>query len=213
MADAPCAGCGKVLGFGEYTEAFGKEYHVDCFVCYCCKKPFPDGAFVNVDGKAAHDECAKKHAPLPSQQQRDTTVRTQAEADTCAGCAKPIVAGSNFLKTEGNGGKASFFHQDCAKCADCGKPIGQGKFGLSQGRPVHASCMHGAQETTGAPAEFNADDPCPTCGKRIQGQRKVTSLGNFHLTCFKCYRCGLGIRVEEKYFQENGKPLCHRCQK
>jgi LIM domain len=37
-----CAACGDNI-FNEMVEALDAQYHVSCFVCGNCRKPFPDG--------------------------------------------------------------------------------------------------------------------------------------------------------------------------
>ncbi|HKP51064.1 MAG TPA: protein DA1 [Chloroflexia bacterium] len=46
-----CAACGKVIT-GKYTNALGKSWHVEHFVCAQCGKPFAGRSFFERDGKA-----------------------------------------------------------------------------------------------------------------------------------------------------------------
>jgi hypothetical protein len=100
-------------------------------------------------------------------------------------------------------------------CHNCGKGLSGGKYAISNGHPIHLTCMHGAQVAGSQPAsEFDENDTCAKCRQRIQGQRKtVPGFGHFHLTCFKCVRCGLGIRTDQKYVKDDatGQPVCSRC--
>mmetsp|Transcript_13915 Transcript_13915/g.16027 ORF Transcript_13915/g.16027 Transcript_13915/m.16027 type:complete len:205 (+) Transcript_13915:31-645(+) len=203
MADDPCAGCGKPMGYGEYTEALGKEYHIDCFVCSVCRKSLSDGAFVDFNGKPTHNECAKS---LPKV--------TQEKIELCDGCKKPLKGGDNCYRLKDSDGKSLQFHDTCINCADCGKPIGAAKYALSHGKPVHMSCMHGAEVTKGDADQFAEDDLCQRCQQRIQGQRKtVPGFGHFHLTCFRCCKCGLGIRTDQTFVKDtaSGAPVCKNC--
>jgi len=54
---APCARCGRGLE-GRLLKALGKEYHADCFVCNKCSRAFPNGEFVDVNGRPTCEACA-----------------------------------------------------------------------------------------------------------------------------------------------------------
>jgi actin-binding LIM protein len=202
MADSPCGGCGKPMGYGDYTEALGKEFHVECFVCSVCKKDFPDNAYVELNGKPAHSACVK------------STKTTSEVIEVCSGCNEALKGGENCFRLKEEGGKVLQFHDRCVMCSDCGKPIGNAKYGVSHGKPVHLGCMHGAEITKEGPDQFAEDDMCQRCNQRIQGQRKtVPGFGHFHLTCFRCCKCGLGIRTDQTFVKDNtsGQPVCKNC--
>ncbi len=219
MADNPCAGCKKPMGYGEYTEVFGKEYHADCFVCSICSKPFPDGAYVDYNSTPAHGACASardKAAGSSASSSSGVPKKALSDSEVCSACGKPFQGGDDVCKLQGDGGKALYFHEKCVVCADCGKPIGSTKYGMSHGKPVHVECMHHADVTQdkAAVSEFAEDDMCQRCNERIQGQRKtVPGFGHFHLTCFKCSKCNLGIRSDQKFCKDEKtqKPICQRC--
>jgi hypothetical protein len=205
MADAPCTGCGKPMGSGDYEVANGKEYHVECFVCCFCQKPFPNGEFTMENDKPCHVKCADANAKPKA---------PAAAPDICAACNKVIPPGVEMFAVKDATDKSikRIFHTACFTCSDCGKPIGQKKHAISHGQPVHVECMHGAQQTSGPAAEFAADLKCQRCGEAIKGQKKeVPEFGSFHLTCFRCSVCSLGITKD--YFKDpsTGKPRCHRC--
>ena len=205
MADSPCAGCGKPMGYGDYEEACGKEYHVECFVCCFCKKPFEGGRFFEEDSQPCHEECIPKGP-----------AKEKAAPKSCAECGNVIGPGTEAFKVKyKDEDEAKMYHLKCIKCADCGKPIGEAKHAISHGRPVHTGCMHGAQRADGAAdvSEFAEDLKCSHCGEVIRGRKKeVPEFGSFHLTCFKCCKCGLGITGDTFYKDPGtGKARCHRC--
>lgn len=204
MADASCTGCGKPMGYGDYEVANGKEYHVGCFVCFYCKKPFPASKFAEHNGQICHAACIPATPAAPPRAQ-----------DLCGKCSGVIPPGSDCfkLKTTDPGDEGKVFHLNCIMCDDCKKPIGQAKYAVAHGRPVHLACMHGAQQTKEAAAEFAEGLPCSHCGEVIRGQKKeVPGFGTFHLTCFKCCKCGLGITREFFKDDATGKARCHRCK-
>lgn len=191
------------MGNGDYMEAFGKEFHMECFVCSVCKKDFPDNLYVDLDGKPAHQACTKPKKVLVD------------KIELCDGCKTPLQQGENCYRLKQSDGTVQQFHDRCVMCADCGKPIGTAKYGLSHGKPVHMTCMHGAQVTKDGPDQFAEDDLCKRCNERIQGQRKVVpGFGHFHLTCFRCCKCNLGIRTDQSFIKDSasGLPICPRCQ-
>jgi DNA-directed RNA polymerase subunit N (RpoN/RPB10) len=205
MADAPCAGCGKPMGFGDYEVANDKEYHTECFVCYFCRKPFPNGEFFMHNDHPCHNKCIDVNAVKP----------TEKKVDLCAECGKEIPENYEFLaiKDPKDDKVKRMYHPQCVMCAECGKQIGDAKYGLSHNKAVHEACLHAKQTFKGeATNEFDEDLKCDRCNEQIRGQRKVVpNFGTFHLTCFRCVACGLGIT--DKFFKDpaSGKALCHRC--
>lgn len=207
MADAPCAGCGKPMGYGDYEVADDKEYHVECFVCSFCQKPFENGEYCWDNTKRpCHKKCIEVNdKPKPK----------AVEPDICAECNKVIAQGAEFfaVKDGKDGTVKRLYHMCCFTCKDCGKVIGQKKYALSHGQPVHQECMHGAQSTSGAASEFAENLTCLRCGEPIRGQKKEVPEfgGSYHLTCFRCSVCSLGITKEFFKDPQTGKPRCHRC--
>ena len=206
------------MGYGEYTEALGKEYHADCFVCKLCKKPFADGAYVDLNGNPVHGACASAHDKAASSSSSSSSApkKQLSDSEICSACKKGFQPGDDVCRLQNEDGSSLHFHDKCVVCADCGKPIGASKYGISHGKPVHAGCMHHADITKdkAAVSEFAENDMCQHCNERIQGQRKtVPGFGHYHLTCFKCSKCNLGIRTDQKFFKDDktGKPVCHRC--
>ena len=204
MADLPCGGCGKPMGDGEYVTIDDKDWHTPCFVCNICKKPFPGGSYVIHDGKPVHGKCAPTKGGGGDGGGGETT---------CTECKKPFPAGGAIVDAQGRS-----FHPDCVKCSDCGKVIGTAKYAVMHGKPVHLTCGHGAQlqaPGTAAPAsEFAQSLMCKGCGLQIKGQKKtVPDFGDYHMTCFKCGKCGLGVTQEFLKDTATGKPWCHRCFK
>lgn len=53
----PCTACRKPL-VGKLVRALGKAYHSDCFRCASCRGAFPNGEFVDVNGKPTCEKCA-----------------------------------------------------------------------------------------------------------------------------------------------------------
>jgi hypothetical protein len=208
MADAPCAGCNKPMGYGDYEVANGKEYHLECFVCSFCQKPFPNGEFQLHNDKPCHEKCIDLNAkPKPKEPE---------PRDMCAACDKVIAPGVEMFAVKDATDRTlkRVYHTACFTCKDCGKPIGQKKHAISHGQPVHQECMHGAQQTFGdeKATEFAEDLKCDRCGEAIRGQKKtVPDFGTFHLTCFRCCACGLGITKEFFKDPATGKARCHRC--
>lgn len=192
------------MGTGDYVEVLGKEYHdPGCFVCAICKKDFPGGKYVAHEGKPVHNACIPKKQAEASKEPEDV----------CAECKKSIAPGTEFFKMRHEQGTDKVYHLRCIMCTDCKKPIGDAKYALCRGQPVHTACMHGAQKTDGAAQEFAEGTVCARCNEPIRGQKKtVPEFGSFHLTCFKCSRCNLGITKEFFKDDATGKPVCHRCK-
>jgi hypothetical protein len=118
-----------------------------------------------------------------------------------------------FKVTPQDGGAVKYYHHACFICTACNTPIGQKKYGLTHGRPVHEGCMHSAKQSKGdAAEEFAEGIVCKRCNEPIRGQKKeVPGFGSYHLTCFRCCACGLGITQEYYKDDATGDPRCHRC--
>ena len=217
MADAPCAGCGKPLGDGDYDVGPAeREYHPACFVCKKCKKPFPGGEFFDGgDKNPYHEACLPKTAPGPGPASAAAAAAASAPADKCDGCAKEFGKGETYVSLkpkEGSTSKGLNFHDKCFVCDDCKQPIGTKPYAVSHGKPVHESCTHGAiARKTGAANEFEQDLKCAACGDVVRGRKKDFNGGVYHLTCLRCSKCSLGITGD--CFLVDGKPVCHRCNK
>jgi hypothetical protein len=194
-----CGFCGKKLG-EEVLTILEKDIHPECFVCYRCTKPFPNDEFFDENGRIYHEKCLPKGC---------NTVKELAVTESCATCGKGFAAGATITKVEGQ-----LYHEGCFLCSRCGKAIAGSKYAITHGKPAHSTCLAGAA-TTGDKAEvkeFDADATCTQCGKPLQGQKKVVpGFGEFHLTCFKCSKCGLGIS-EDFYKGADGRQVCKRCK-
>jgi hypothetical protein len=192
------------MGYGDYQEALGKEYHIECFVCFYCKKGFPDSKFFTHEDHLCHEKCIPKSSAKEG----------PAEKRTCKECGHVIAPGTEFYRIKYTGDtEARDYHLRCVKCKECGKLIGLGKHAISHDQPVHIGCMHGAEQTKGPAQEFSEELKCTACGEQIRGRKKeVPEFGSFHLTCFKCCKCNLGI-TGEIYYKDpaTGKARCHRC--
>ena len=217
MSDAPCAGCGKPMGDGDYDEAEvdGKtlEFHPQCFHCARCRGEFPNGEYFVEKGKLyCSDKCADAANKLVK------TKEAPKPTDKCADCGKDIMEGDEFFAVKDGKDSAvkRAYHPECFKCPECGKPIGKERYWIDHGLPVHEACKHGGVRADyhGGEKEFDADETCARCGDRIRGQKKVVpDFGTFHLSCFKCCKCNLGITKE--FYKDpagSGGALCHRCK-
>ena len=53
-----CESCQQPL-VGKFVNLKDRNYHIECFVCSECKKPFDDLNFINALQKNWHKECFK----------------------------------------------------------------------------------------------------------------------------------------------------------
>ncbi|BGP23512.1 zinc finger, LIM-type protein [Rhodotorula toruloides] len=105
-----CRKCAKPIEGGAVTSSDGKivgKYHRDCFLCFECAAPFPDGDFYVYDGK-------------PFCQLHYHTLNGSLCAN--AGCGKPIEGSCVSLVGEENGGGGRY-HPPCFNCSTCHSPL------------------------------------------------------------------------------------------
>ncbi|BGP30821.1 hypothetical protein JCM10296v2_002578 [Rhodotorula toruloides] len=105
-----CRKCEKRIEGGAVTSSDGKiagKYHRDCFNCFDCAAPFPDGEFYVCDGK-------------PFCQLHYHTLNGSLCAN--AGCGEPIEGSCVSLVGEENGGGGRY-HPHCFNCSTCHSPL------------------------------------------------------------------------------------------
>jgi len=103
----PCATCGEMI-VGQCMNAVGKTFHPECFVCSKCNQKFPNGAFVEHDGKAY---CEPHY--------------TELFCPKCFTCNQPVVD-----KCVNAGTK--MFHPNHFTCTGCGKNLVGQKFSIEE---------------------------------------------------------------------------------
>ncbi|UMM18265.1 hypothetical protein L5515_014410 [Caenorhabditis briggsae] len=101
-----CTACSRPIS-DKLLRACGGVYHVNCFVCYSCKKSL-DGIPFTLD-KDNNVHCVPcfhdKFAPR------------------CAMCSKPIVPQDGEKESVRVVAMDKSFHVDCYKCEDCGMQL------------------------------------------------------------------------------------------
>lgn len=98
-----CPECSKpVLNF--CTEAMGKKWHPECFVCKNCEKCLGDEVFVENKGKPYCENCYNEEF-----------------APSCKVCTQPIVERFIFALN-------AHYHQKCFTCTTCKLPFPKSRF-------------------------------------------------------------------------------------
>lgn len=108
--------CGKCHNkiVGEVMHALNKTWHMTCFVCTQCSKPFTDGVFHLENDKPY---CVEDFNRLFS--------------TNCKGCNFPIAAGDHYLEAlDGQ------WHDSCFNCAVCHCDLKNVGFYASCNKPV-----------------------------------------------------------------------------
>jgi hypothetical protein len=99
----PCAACGKAIE-GATKMLDGQLFHLECYKCTVCSKPFQPG-----DKVLTHEKrliCM------------DDYLRTVCEK--CQGCKKPIFREPSLVALDGK------WHTNCLVCSMCGCKFGDG---------------------------------------------------------------------------------------
>jgi len=66
------------------VEALKQSWHVKCFVCTMCSKPFGNNKFINVDSKPYCEQCGRKAFVSGRMQRRNSTADLKKAAETPA---------------------------------------------------------------------------------------------------------------------------------
>lgn len=89
------------------TEAMGKVFHPQCFVCKKCGQTFSGSSFFEHESNAYHDTC------------RPTVSKViNPQSGSCASCRKAFDAAGKVV-TAGN----AKYHVSCFGCSVCNKQI------------------------------------------------------------------------------------------
>ncbi|KAJ3608164.1 hypothetical protein NHX12_025214 [Muraenolepis orangiensis] len=188
-----CQGCGEYVE-GEVVTALGKAYHPACFVCTCCRRPFPTGDRVTFNRKECLcQRCSAK--PRPS-----SPNNTNSFSDSCVGCGRTITNGQALLALQGR------WHLGCFKCSTCHHLL-TGEYITRDGLPY---CVRDYQVQFGV--------QCDACNQFITGKVLEDSFAgflwemagdrHFHPSCAQCCRCNLLFREGEDMFLQ-GSVMWH----
>lgn len=111
-----CSGCGESVRENYLTAANG-TWHPECFVCADCLKPFPDGRFMESDGRVL---CSLHFH--------------SRQGTLCGGCCEPIT-GRCISALDRK------FHPEHFVCAFCLRQLSQGIFKEQRGKPYCSPCF------------------------------------------------------------------------
>jgi len=195
-----CCKCGEEIK-DQILTAEEKKWHVKCFVCEMCSKPFMEGgamAYVKLkDGKCVCEACKAKHDGVD-----------EGEHLVCAGCGKDV--SGETLNFEGK-----TWHKQCFTCEFCQQPIlkeGTTEIALTKkdGKRACLDCGH-----AGAPPQKKGE--CAACGEPLGVDRVVAEEKSFHTYCFKCEDCKRHLhdpgQKELSYAKgSDGQRYCVDCQ-
>eukprot|EP00013_Stygamoeba_regulata_P023919 CAMPEP_0177652570 /NCGR_PEP_ID=MMETSP0447-20121125/13208_1 /TAXON_ID=0 /ORGANISM="Stygamoeba regulata, Strain BSH-02190019" /LENGTH=444 /DNA_ID=CAMNT_0019155839 /DNA_START=41 /DNA_END=1375 /DNA_ORIENTATION=- len=193
----PCARCGDNI-VGKVMKACDNTYHPECFVCTVCQLPFPDGKFIDQDGKPYCERdwqecflprCANCKGIIIGKRMTAFGRYYHPEHFVCGGCGTDLCKQTNVKQADDE-----IYCNECVKgrlkridpgttiCARCKKPIyGGDEYILLKGQRIH-------------PEHYK----CQACGCDFVG-------GNCHefqgeLYCWEDYKKLI-------------KDVCHACRK
>ncbi|XP_054279215.1 leupaxin-like [Macrosteles quadrilineatus] len=181
---AICAQCNKPIA-DTVTQAMGKSWHKEHFVCTHCKKPFNGSSFFVQDEKPYCEDDHKKLFPSGN--------CASGSNPLCAHCNKPIT--DTVLTALGK-----HWHKDHFVCAHCKKPITEAEFSTKDGQ---AYCE---KDYT---ALFRKK--CSGCGELIKDTVLTALDKHWHKQCFSCNKCKKPINAQQGFTEKNGMPFCMGC--
>eukprot|EP01090_Pellita_catalonica_P017642 TRINITY_DN536_c0_g1_i3.p1 TRINITY_DN536_c0_g1~~TRINITY_DN536_c0_g1_i3.p1 ORF type:complete len:528 (+),score=62.05 TRINITY_DN536_c0_g1_i3:141-1724(+) len=232
----PCAYCSKMI-VGRVTNALGKKWHPDHFVCETCSQPFKDGKFIEHQGKPYCEDhfyelfaprCTRCKQPVKTGCIHALDLDWHPEHFTCQGCGVSLVGA--VYKEAGGEPFCKKCHEDMVIvvdaeihiCSMCKKPI-IGEYIMLKGQYIHpehfdcAAC--GKKLTNGNCFQHKGKyyckedydklqiDTCAGCSKPIIG-RSCTAMGRvWHPEHFCCTVCHAPFNGRS-FYQKDGKPYC-----
>ncbi|CAG5112234.1 Oidioi.mRNA.OKI2018_I69.chr2.g6473.t1.cds [Oikopleura dioica] len=108
-----CAKCNKKI-IGDTMHALNQTWHMNCFVCIKCKKPFEDGVF---HWQNEQPYCVDDY--------------NQLFATFCRGCNMRVEAGDQYIEALGES-----WHDNCFTCSTCHIELKNVGFYNRNNRPV-----------------------------------------------------------------------------
>jgi len=139
-----CAHCAQPIADKAIT-ALGKKWHPDHFVCTTCNGPFPNGQFMERDGKPYCErdfyggfapKCAQCNSSITGDCLNALGQTWHPEHFTCAYCHKAF-GGDPFHEYQGKPYCEAHYNQVAGSiCAGCQKPI-SGRVVAAMGKKFH----------------------------------------------------------------------------
>jgi formylmethanofuran dehydrogenase subunit E len=145
---------------GAVTNAMEKTWHAEHFVCTQCGRPFPNGAFVEMDGKPY---CEEDYNEL--------------FGPKCAFCMKPIT--DTCITAVGRA-----YHPEHFYCNSCGVELRGKPYKEHEGEPFCVACK--AAKTTIIEPSVGI---CGKCKKPIIGEYITLHGQRMHPEHFRCEEC------------------------
>eukprot|EP01062_Namystynia_karyoxenos_P023321 TRINITY_DN19012_c0_g1_i1.p1 TRINITY_DN19012_c0_g1~~TRINITY_DN19012_c0_g1_i1.p1 ORF type:complete len:219 (+),score=76.57 TRINITY_DN19012_c0_g1_i1:87-743(+) len=150
-----------------------------------------------------------------------------SSVEKCAGCHLEFEDGEKILEACGLD-----WHHSCFRCYNCAKEFTERdadgdlvyalqKMQDGKDRPMHAHCsqhyidQHAKKTVKGSYSVEKVFDnhigTCRKCAKEIKGNvkriPKAEEVMTYHLTCFKCEKCGYSFRDNDTFhWIADGKP-------
>eukprot|EP01132_Coremiostelium_polycephalum_P000437 gene437-553_t len=188
-----CGACGEMI-VGVSTNALGRSYHPEHFVCTYCKLPFK-GSFIEHEEKLY---CEADYLELFSPR--------------CYSCQKPIE--DTCITACGNR-----FHPECFICSGCGEKLRGKPYKEEDGEVYCNTCKAARQKRLAAKSEI-----CAKCKLPITGEYIVLQGQPLHSEHYRCEECGcefIGKTCHEyegrlycyEDYQKQIRNICASCQK
>ncbi|KAJ1568933.1 hypothetical protein HK405_012098 [Cladochytrium tenue] len=107
-----CKQCMKPI-MGEYVSAMDAEFHIECFVCQDCEKPFPDGVFFELNSLPYCEEHYNMRTVQPG-----PTAPTRQQPNAASG----LGAAPNDPTAAAGAGHTQPSRPTGLTCPTCGRP-------------------------------------------------------------------------------------------
>ena len=234
-----CQKCKEVIGLSsKKVSTKGKSWHEECFVCKRCAEDLRGQQYFMVNGDlhchecvqpvAQCHDCKKAISPTVSYFSHNNQC-WHAECFKCASCKAWLVDGQFNEMDACLLCNACFMRKISEKCSVCAEPIiGRGvQFNTKLYHPkcfTCCGCEKPFDEQNGTVKEKKGEPFCRECFLKttkkcfkckgpITTRHTVYKGQPFHLECFTCSNCGIGVAKSEFFETSMNEVLCYRCTK
>ncbi|EGC37101.1 hypothetical protein DICPUDRAFT_54237 [Dictyostelium purpureum] len=173
-----CGACNEMI-IGVATNALGRSYHPEHFVCTYCKLPFA-GSFVEHEAKLY---CENDYLELFSPR--------------CNACAKAIE--DTCITALGNK-----YHPDCFSCSGCGDKLRGKPYKEEDGEVYCNTCKVARQKRLAAKSQI-----CSKCKLPITGEYILLQGQPVHSEHYRCEECGCEFNVGKTCHEYEGRLYCY----
>lgn len=194
-----CPRCkGKIFEM-ERKESKKAAWHMKCFCCKKCQKPFDNLKYVHdgSDNEIYCSPCFKKTFPenqTPLIHSDTTKIDATNDELACPRCHGAVFSAEQMEI------KGHLYHKKCMSCKNCKRPIDISILAIGPDKDIYCKICCDKISWPGSyviptdmsviPGEAGERESCPRCnGKVFEAEKMASKRGLYHKKCFSCIKC------------------------